>query len=154
MIGDSHYRLGGEKYVTGSGRFTDDVRVDGMLHAVVLRSPHAHARIVSIDAKRAREMSGVRAVLTADDVPASAIIPNRVAAPAGADRYLQPAIARGLVRFVGEPVALVVADDPYVARDALELIDVGYETLPACASVAAALAPAAPRLFAATESNN
>ena len=97
---------------------------------------------------------GVQAVLTAADVPAAAIIPNRVPAPAGTDRYLQPAIARDVVRYVGEPVALVVADDPYLAWDALELIDVEYEPLPACPSVADALAPGAPRLFARTDSNN
>src|SRR5438105_4954212 len=140
MIGDSHVRLGGERLVAGAGRFVEDVRVPGMLHAAVLRSPHAHARLTGIDTKRASELPGVRLVLTAADVPAGAVIPNRVPAPPGADRYLQPAIARGVVRYVGEPVALVVADDAYVARDALELIDVGYETLPACASVAAASA--------------
>ena len=154
MIGEAHPRLGGERLVAGTAQFVDDVRVPGMLHAAVLRSPHAHARLVSIDTKRARELPGVRLVLTAEDIPAAAIIPNRVPAPAGADRYLQPAIARGVVRYVGEPVALVVADDAYVARDALELIDVGYETLPACPSVAAALATAAPRLFTGTDSNN
>ncbi len=154
MIGQAHARLGGDRLVAGSGRFVEDVRVPGMLHAAVLRSPHAHARLVSIDGKRASELPGVRLVITADDVPAAAIIPNRVPAPTGADRYLQPAIARGVVRYVGEPVALVVADDAYVARDALELIDVGYETLPACPSVAAALAPTAPRLFAGTDTNN
>src|SRR5947209_3496933 len=154
MIGEAHLRLGGERFVSGAGRFVDDVRVPGLLHAAVLRSPHAHARLVSIDAKRARDLRGVHAVLTAADVPAIAIIPNRVPAPKGTDCYLQPAIARDVVRYVGEPVALVVADDPYVARDALELIDVVYETLPACASVAAAVAPAAPRIFSGTESNN
>jgi carbon-monoxide dehydrogenase large subunit len=138
MIGQSHPRLGGEPLVTGAGHFVDDVRVPGMLHAVVLRSPHAHARLVSIDAKRAGEVPGVHAVLTAADVSAAAIIPNRVPAPAGIDRYLQPAIARTVVRYVGEPVALVVADDPYVARDALERVDVVYEPLAACASTAAA----------------
>ena len=92
-------------------------------------------------------MPGVHAVLTAADIPATAIIPNRVPAPAGTDRYLQPAIARDVVRYVGEPVALVVADDPYVAWDALERIDVVYEPLPVCPSVADALAPGAPRLF-------
>src|SRR5262245_36927219 len=125
-----------------------------MLHAAVLRSTHAHARIVSIDAKRALERRGVHAVLTAADVPDAAIIPNRVAAPAGTERYLQPAIARGAVRYVGEPVALVVADDRYVAEDSLGLIDVVYEPLAVCASVGDALAPGAPRLFPATESNN
>jgi carbon-monoxide dehydrogenase large subunit len=130
------------------------VRVPGLLHAAVLRSPHAHARLVSIDAKRARDLAGVHAVLTAADVPTAAVIPNRVPAPAGTDRYLQPAIARTVVRYVGEPVALVVADDPYVARDAVERLDAVYEPLPACPSVTAALAPGAPRLFAGTDSNN
>lgn len=154
MIGESHPRLGGERLVGGRGRFVDDVRVPGMLHAAVLRSPHAHARLLSVDVKPARELPGVRAVLTAADVPEAAVIPNRVPAPAGAERYLQPAIARTWVRYVGEPVALVVADDPYLARDALELIDAGWEPLPACPSVAAALAAGAPRLFAGTGSNN
>jgi carbon-monoxide dehydrogenase large subunit len=154
MIGDSHYRLGGERYVKGVGQFTDDVRVPGMLHAVVLRSTRAHARLVSIDTKRALEIPGVHAVLTARDIPATAIIPNRVAAPKGTENYLQPAIAREVVRFVGEPVAVVVADDPYLARDAADRIDVVYEPLPTCASTTAALAAGAPRLFAGTDSNN
>ena len=154
MIGESHYRLGGERFVKGTGQFTDDVSVPGLLHAVVLRSPHAHARLVSIDTKRALELRGVHAVLTAADIPATAIIPNRVGAPPGTERYLQPAIARGVVRFVGEPVALVVADDPYVARDAADRIDVVYETLPACASTGASLAAGARRLFPNTDSNN
>ncbi|HEV8613901.1 MAG TPA: xanthine dehydrogenase family protein molybdopterin-binding subunit [Methylomirabilota bacterium] len=154
MIGESHARLGGGPLVTGAGRFVDDVRVPGMLHAAMLRSTHAHARLVSIDAKGALDLRGVHAVLTAADVPAAAIIPHRVPAPDGTARYLQPAIARDVVRFVGEPVALVVADDPYIARDALERIDVVYEPLRACASVSDALAPGAPRLFPGTESNN
>jgi carbon-monoxide dehydrogenase large subunit len=154
VIGESHPRLGGGPLVTGAGRFVDDVRVPGLLHAVVLRSPHAHARLISVDTTRAREVPGVHAVLTSADVPAAAIIPNRVPAPAGTDRYLQPAIARTVVRYVGEPVALVVADDPYVARDALERIDAVYEPLPACPSVADGLAAGAPRLFAGTDSNN
>src|SRR5215831_17750067 len=154
MIGDAHPRLGGDRFVSGSGRFVDDVHVPGMLHAAVLRSPHAHARLVSIDSKRARDLPGVHAVLTAADVPASAIIPNRVPAPKGTERYLQPAIARDVVRFVGEPVALVVADDPYVARDALDRIDVVYQPLPPCASTTDALAAGAARLFQSTDSNN
>src|SRR5712691_3329623 len=154
MIGASHPRLGGERLAAGRGRFVGDVRPPGTLEAAVLRSPHAHARIVGVDAARALRLPGVRAVLTAADVPANAVIPNRVPAPDGTARYLQPAIARGVARYVGEPVALVVADDRYVAADALELIRVDYAPLPACASVAAALAPDAPRLFAGTDSNN
>src|SRR5499425_2469394 len=154
MIGESHPRLGGERFVKGSGRFVEDVRVPGMLHGAVLRSPHAHARLMSIDTKLARDLPGVQAVFTAADVPASAIIPNRVPAPKGTERYLQPAVARDVVRFVGEPVALVVADDPYVARDALDLIDVVYQPLAACASTADALAAGSARLFPSTDSNN
>ena len=154
MIGESHHRLGGDRLAAGAGRFVADVRVPGMLQAAVLRSRHAHARLVSIDAKRALELPGVRTVLTAADVPAHAIIPNRVGAPPGTERYLQPAIARGVVRYVGEPVALVVADDRYVAEDALALIDVVYDPLPVCASSTQALAPGAPLLFTGTESNN
>src|SRR4029453_9630889 len=137
MIGESHLRLGADRFVTGTGRFVEDVRVPGLLHAAVLRSPHAHARLMRIDAKRAREIAGVHAVLTAADVPATAIIPHPVPAPAGPHPHLQPAIARDVVRYVGEPVALVVADDPYVALDALERIDVVYEPLPRCPSAAA-----------------
>jgi carbon-monoxide dehydrogenase large subunit len=154
MIGNSHHRIGGDRLASGAGHFVADVRMEGMLHAAVLRSRHAHARLVSIDAKRALELPGVRLVLTAADVPEAAVIPNRVGAPPGTERYLQPAIARGVVRYVGEPVALVVADDRYLAEDALERIDVVYDRLPACASVADALAPGAPRLFPGTESNN
>ena len=154
MIGEAHPRLGGERFVRGSGRFVEDVHVPGLLHGAVLRSPHAHARLISIDTKRARDLPGVQAVFTAADVPANAIIPNRVPAPKGTERYLQPAIARDVVRFVGEPVALVVADDPYIARDALERIDVVYQPLRACPSTADALGPGATRLFAGTDSNN
>ena len=154
MIGASHYRIGGDRLAAGAGRFVADVRVLGVLHAAVLRSAHAHARLARVDAKRALELPGVRAVLTAADVPEAAVIPNRVGAPPGTARYLQPAIARGVVRYVGEPVALVVADDRYVAEDALGLIDVVYDPLPACPTVGDALAPGAPLLFPRTESNN
>jgi len=154
MIGSAEPRVGGERLASGAGRFVADVRVPGMLEADVLRSRHAHARVGRIDARRALALPGVRAVLTAADVPDKAVIPHRVAAPDGTARYLQPAIARGVVRYAGEPIALVIAEDRYVAADALALIDVAYEPLPVCATVEAALAPGAPRLFANTDSNN
>jgi CO/xanthine dehydrogenase Mo-binding subunit len=154
MIGASHPRLGAERLATGAGRFVADVRLPAMLEAAVVRSRQAHARLLGIDTARARALPGVHAVLTAADVPAAAIIPNRVGAPPGTERYLQPAIAREVVRYVGEPVAVVIADDRYIAEDALELVDVRYDPLPVCASVAAALAGGAPRLHPATESNN
>src|SRR5256712_9024632 len=105
MIGEAHLRLGGERFVSGAGRFVDDVRVPGLLRAAVLRSPHAHARLVSIHANRARDLRGGHAVLTAADVPPIAILPNRVPAPKGTDCYLQPATAQDVVRFLGYPVA-------------------------------------------------
>ena len=154
MIGSAEPRVGGERLASGAGRFVADVRVPGMLEAAVLRSRHAHARVGRIDARRALALPGVRAVLTAADVPDKAVIPHRVAAPDGTARYLQPAIARGVVRYAGEPIALVIAEDRYVAVDALALIDVAYEPLPVCATVEAALTPGAPRLFANTDSNN
>src|SRR5213594_1734712 len=154
MIGSAEPRVGGERLASGAGRFVADVRVPGMLEAAVLRSRHAHARLGRIDASRALALPGVRAVLTANDVPDKAVIPHRVAAPDGTARYLQPAIARGVVRYAGEPIALVMAEDRYVAVDALALIDVAYEPLPVCATVEAALTPGAPRLFANTDSNN
>jgi aerobic carbon-monoxide dehydrogenase large subunit len=154
MIGVSHSRLGGDRLAAGAGRFVADVRVPGVLEAAVFRSRHAHARLVAVDTIRAQALPGVRLVLTAADVPEGAVIPNRVPVPPGTERYLQPAIARRVVRYVGEPIALVVAEDRYVAEDALALIDVVYEPLPVCATVAAALAPGAPRLFEGTETNN
>jgi len=154
MIGSAEPRVGGERLASGAGRFVADVRVPGMLEAAVLRSRHAHARVGRIDARRALALPGVRAVLTAADVPDKAVIPHRVPAPDGTARYLQPAIARGVVRYAGEPIALVIAEDRYVAVDALALIDVAYEPLPVCATVEAALTPGAPRLFANTDSNN
>src|SRR5207237_10628695 len=78
MIGEAHPRLGGDRFVAGTGRFVEDVRVTGLLRAAVLRSPHAHARLVSIDAKRARELPGVHVVLTGAAVPSAAMIPYTV----------------------------------------------------------------------------
>lgn len=153
MIGTRHRRLGGDRLARGAGQFVADVRVPGMAEAAVLRSPHAHARLGAVDARRALALPGVLAVLTAADVP-TAIIPNRRPGPEGMERYLQPAIARERVRYAGEPVALVVARDRHVAADALELIAVDYEPLPALTTVAAALAAGAPRLFPRTDSNN
>src|SRR2546430_17722552 len=116
MIGEAHPRLGGDRFVAGTGRFVEDVRVTGLLHAAVLRSPHAHPRLVSIDANRARDLPGVHAVLTAADVPAAAFIPNRVPPSNGSYRYLPPALARDVCRLVGEPLASGVADAPRTAR--------------------------------------
>ena len=155
MIGASHHRLGGDRLAAGAGRFVADVRVPGMLHAAVLRSRHAHARLVSD-----RRQAGARAAGRARGAHGRRRArrrhhPEPRGSAPGTERYLQPAIARGVVRYVGEPVALVVADDRYVAEDALALIDVVYDPLPGLRDRRPRRwRPARPLLFPGTESNN
>ena len=124
------------RFLTGSGEYTDDITLPGMLHAAILRSPHAHARIISIDISRALAISGVRAAYTFDDIaPLAKPIPIRIYALQGLERFLQLPLAADKVRYVGEPVAVVVADSRYLAEDALEAIQVTYEPLPALADM-------------------
>ena len=122
------------KLVTGRGSYVDDVQLPGMLYAAVLRSPHAHARIRSIDASAARHQPGVVTVLTgADTAGVLNDVPTRaMAGDWSVDEMKpveQPVLARGKVCYVGQPVAIVVARDRYQARDALEGILVDYEPL-------------------------
>ena len=124
------------RFLTGRGEYIDDIKMPGMLHAAILRSPHAHARIISIDASQALTITGVRAVYTFDDIaPVPKPIPVRVFALPGMENFLQPPLARDKVRYVGEPVAVAVADSRYLAEDALDAIQVTYEPLPALANV-------------------
>jgi carbon-monoxide dehydrogenase large subunit len=110
-----------------------DLAVDGMLHAAVLRSSFAHGRIRAIDASAARARPGVRAVITASDIGAVPFIPQRLDVLPGFKRYEQPVIAHQKVRYVGEPLAVVVADSAALAEDALEAIAVDIEPLRAVA---------------------
>jgi CO/xanthine dehydrogenase Mo-binding subunit len=108
--------------VTGQVQYVADLKPRGLLHAKLLRSPHAHARILRIDTSRARQLPGVRAVLTAADVPElKRKTPTRAHAVLAIDRVI----------FVGQPVAAVAADEPAIAEEALDLIEVQYEVLPA-----------------------
>jgi len=126
--------------LTGEATFVDDVKLPGTLHAAVLRSPHAHARIRAIDAGKALKRAGVVSVLEFKDIASIAKpIPIRIYALAGLDRYLQLPLARDKVRYVGDPVALVISETPYLAEDALEEIEVDYEPLPVVLDVRAAL---------------
>ena len=128
------------RFLTGQGKYLDDIKLPGMLHAAILRSSHGHARIKSIDTAGAISLEGVAAVFTYDDIASIAkAIPVRVFELPGLDRYLQVPLAEGKVRYVGEPVAIVVATDRYVAEDALEIIDVDYEPLPAVTDLKEAL---------------
>jgi aerobic carbon-monoxide dehydrogenase large subunit len=129
------------RFIRGQGTYLDDIRRPGMLHAAILRSPLAHARIVSIDASAALALPKVHAVVAGRDLEARGMawMPTM-----SADR--QAVLATDKVRFQGQEVAFVIADDHYSARDALELIDVEYEPLPAVTDPAAALAPGAPAI--------
>jgi carbon-monoxide dehydrogenase large subunit len=146
LIGAKVPRVEDRRILTGRGRYVDDVRLPHMLHAAFLRSPLAHARITYVDASAAKAAAGVVAVFTGEDMKAmgSAIAVPMAAGCKIAEFY---ALATGKVRHVGDPVAIVVAETRHEAEDAAELIDVGYEPLPAVASYEAALDPSGPPLF-------
>ena len=131
------------RFITGRGKYTDDFKFQHLLHAAILRSPHPHARILSIDASKAREIPGVEAVFTSHDIAGSIGLRHitfRMAPLPGLERFLQYPIAHDKVRYVGEPVAVVVASSRYVAEDACDAIDVRYEPLPAVHDVASSAA--------------
>ncbi|MEO3474903.1 xanthine dehydrogenase family protein molybdopterin-binding subunit [Roseomonas sp. CAU 1739] len=149
--GTSRRRLEDDRFLRGTGRFVDDIAVPEALHGIVLRSPHAHARLVSIDTADAAAMPGVHAVLTAADLRADGIFPMPCVAKVATVAPLiippRPALAEGAVRHVGDPVAFVVAETLAQARDAAEAIAVDYDPLPAVTDGAAALASGAPALW-------
>jgi CO/xanthine dehydrogenase Mo-binding subunit len=126
-IGKSLKRVEDPRLLTGQGRYIDDIDRPNMLHAAVLRSPHAHARIVSIDVSAAAALPGVVAVLTGEDIARSTGPLPCFANPPVEQRC----IAAGRVRHVGEPVAVAVAESRYLAEDAVDLINVTYAELPA-----------------------
>jgi aerobic carbon-monoxide dehydrogenase large subunit len=134
-------------FLTGRGRYVDDIRLPGMLHAVVLRSPHAHAAIRGIDKGAALALPGVHAVFTHADLPEAMrrkTVPLLVPSPAIKQALMPYCLAKDEACFVGEPVAIVVADSCYVAEDAAALVAVDFEPLPAVSDCAKGLAPGAP----------
>ena len=133
-LGQSLKRAEDPRLITGQGSFVDDINLPGMLHVAVLRSPHAHARVKSIDTAAASSAPGVVAVLTAEDIEGVLQhVPTGISVYEGKFDHLEapehPVLARGKVCYVGQPVAMVVAQDPNLARDALELIQTDYEPL-------------------------
>jgi carbon-monoxide dehydrogenase large subunit len=131
QVGLSLRRREDPRLLRGDARFAADVRRPGMLHAAILRSPHAHARMVHLDASRARAAAGVVDVLTAaDDHRLGAFIPMRMSPIESMAPFLQRPIASGKVRYLGEPVAVVIAASRALAEDALELVEADYEPLP------------------------
>lgn len=143
------------RFLTGAGRYVGDIRLPDESSAVILRSTVANARIAGVDAEAARDLPGVLGVFTADDIGDDlGPMPCQVKLP-GADHFdaPRPALARDQVRFVGDSVALVVAETPEIARDAAELVEVDYEELPPVIGCEAALAPDAPRVWPGCDGN-
>jgi carbon-monoxide dehydrogenase large subunit len=139
------------RLLTGEGRFADDERAAGEAHGVFVRSPHAFAAVRGIDAAAARAMPGVLAVLTAADLARAGIGNVSLVAPVPNGGSLvvpfRPSLAADMVRHVGDPVALVVAESESAARTAAEAVVVDYAPMPAVSDVAAAAAPGAPQLW-------
>jgi carbon-monoxide dehydrogenase large subunit len=139
------------RILAGRGRYVDDLKLPGMLHAAFVRSPLAHARVLAVDASAARALPGVVAVLTGADLEA-VTIPGQdplfamMAGPGPKPEYTL--LATDKVRFAGDPVAVVVAESRYLAEDGCELVEVDYADLPPVISAAFALDPASPPLFA------
>src|SRR5437868_10824901 len=152
-IGQSVSRFEDPRLLRGGGRYVGDMVLRGMAFGYVLRSPHAHARIRSIDTSRAKAVPGVVAVLTGADWQASGFgnlpVPGGLKRRDGSPMYQPPypALVKDRVRWVGDYVAFVVAETMHQAMDAAELIEVDYEPLPAVVSTADAAAPGAPLVF-------
>ena len=151
-VGQSVRRVEDERLLTGKGRYTDDLQLPGMVYGVTARSPYAHAVIRSIDTSAARSVPGVLAVYTHDDVAVLGEIPCLVplSGPIRTPRYM---LAKDRVRFVGDGVAFVVAETREAARAGADAIEVDYEELPAVASIEAAIASGAPKLWPDAPSN-
>src|SRR5438105_1596975 len=143
FVGKRIRRREDPRLITGTATYVEDIQMPGMHYAVILRSPHAAARIRSIDTKKAVSAPGVVCVFTGKDTKVVGAVPCGVAMPDL--RVPQHTIlATERVYFVGHPVAVVVARDRYLARDAADLIEVDYEVLPAVADPEKALAKGAP----------
>ena len=152
-VGQPIKRVEDVRHLRGAASFVDDLRFAGAAHVAILRSPHAHARIVSVDCSAARTAPGVIAVVTGEDTSAIPRLPLPNPLPPDTRIPAQPILARDTVRFVGEPIVDVIAEDAYGARVALGLVDVQYDPLPSVTDIEAALAPDAPRVHAELPDN-
>ena len=158
-IGASVRRKEDLRFLSGRGQYTDDINRPGQTHAYMLRSPHAHAAIRSIDLAQAKSMPGVLAIFTGADLAAANVggipcgwqIHNKDGSPMA--EPMHPALAIGKVRHVGDQVAVVIAETRAQARDAAEAIVVDYDVLPAAATMAQALAAGAPQIHDAAPGN-
>ncbi len=158
LLGHSINRLEDERFVQGRGRYVDDLLAPGALHGIVVRSPHAHARIIAIDVDAARRIKGIAGVFTGQDLAADGIGPLPCATTniAMATPLVVPpchALAREAVRYVGEPVAFIVADNAECARNAAEAVIVDYEPLAPVISVTDAIRPESPLIWQEASNN-
>ena len=154
--GTSVKRSEDPRILTGRGRYVGDVKLPGMLHTAFVRSPLAHGRVLAVDVSAAQALPGVVAVLTGADLEEMTIPgqdPLLAMMGGGGPVAEYTLLATDKVRFVGDPVALVVAESRYLAEDGCELVEVDYEDLPPVTSAAAALDPGSPPLFASLGDN-
>ncbi len=147
LIGASVRRVEDPRLLTGQGRFVDDVAVPGMLEAAFVRSPHPHARIISIDTSEALALPGVVAVITGDQLAAAGVNPMQQQGPAGLRTPKFFPLARDKVRCVGDPVAVVVAATRALAEDGVDLVGVEYDQLAPVPDATRALQSDAPLLY-------
>lgn len=145
-VGASVKRVEDPRFLTGQGRYVDDIKFPNMAYAAFLRSPYPHARI-TVDASQARSLPGVVAVFTAADLAGVVNPIQGDASLPGTKPLPHTALASGKVRFVGDPIAMVIAENRYIAEDAIDLIQVDYETLPPVPSMEVALDPASTPLY-------
>src|SRR5438309_2848527 len=150
-IGERVERTEDPQLLRGAGRYTDDVNEPGQAYAYVVRSPHAHGRLQGIDAERAKRMSGVLAIYTAADLagygPHKCALDFKQRDGTPMKRPVRKSLASDKVRFVGDPVACVVAETALQAKDAAEAVELDIEPLPAVATASEAAAPGAPQLY-------
>ncbi len=146
LIGRRLLRQEDPRLVAGRGAYVTDLALPGLLHMALLRSPHAHASIARVSVDRARRVPGVVAVFTADDIRDVGPLPI-LAEPPGQRQTGFPVLPPDRTRYVGQPIAAVVAETRYTAQDGVDALDVSYAPLPAVADVAQATAPGAPKLY-------
>ena len=152
-IGSRIKRKEDPRLLRGVGKYVGDIHRVGMVHAAILRSTHAHARISKVDTSQALRLEGVIGVLTAADMPGLKTIPMRTGRIPGLERSQQFPIATTKVRYVGDPVAVVVAASRYIAEDAIELIDVAYEAVGPVTDARQSMQAGAPQLHDAVPNN-
>ena len=158
LVGQPVRRNEDQRLLTGRAQFVDDVHLPGLAHAAFLRSEHAHARLKKVDLTAARKRKGVIAAYAADDLgdywaPGPLLVPPPPIEGLKFNHAAQVPLARGKVRYVGEPIAVVIAESRYIAEDALDDIVVDVEPLGAVVDLEASMKPGAPRLHEQLESN-